>query len=251
MHDTVRYLLLQVRDADDPMIRHEVECFARALCGRPEQFEIMNLFNHVPTPAELDGYDIVLLGGSGDYSVPGGASEQASWLDRALETMRELHELSKPTFASCWGFQAMALAMGGTVVTDMSRAEIGTNTINLTATGAQDPVFSSLPTSFPAQMGHQDIVDRIPDDAVLLASSDRVENQAFRFVDKPIYCTQFHPELTREKLLDRVRYYPKYVESIARMPYAEFERTCVESPEVNALLPRFVEHVLNSAAGPA
>ena len=31
MLDRLRYLLLQVRNHDDPMAGHEVECFARAL----------------------------------------------------------------------------------------------------------------------------------------------------------------------------------------------------------------------------
>ena len=30
----------------------------------------------------------------------------------------------------------------------------------------------------------------------------KVQNEAFRFAQKPIYCTQFHPELNKIDLLD-------------------------------------------------
>ena len=33
------------------------------------------------------------------------------WLPAALDAMVALHETGKPTFASCWGFQAMARAL--------------------------------------------------------------------------------------------------------------------------------------------
>ena len=61
----------------------------------------------------------MLIGGSGAYSATG----EGKWLDRTLDLLRDLVEASQPTFASCWGFQAMARALGGHVVTDLQRAE--------------------------------------------------------------------------------------------------------------------------------
>jgi GMP synthase (glutamine-hydrolysing) len=78
---------------------------------------------------------------------------------------------------------------------------------------------------------------------VLLASSARVRHQAFRFTGKPIYCTQFHPELDRTAMLERVRAYTEYVERIAGASYDEFVHDCRETPEANLLLRRFVELV--------
>jgi GMP synthase (glutamine-hydrolysing) len=161
--------------------------------------------------------------------------------------MHELYVINKPTFASCWGFQAMARALGGEVVTDMDRAEVGTHELVLTDAGRRDPVFGPLAEAGPtfyAQLGHKDIVVRLPDRAELLVSSRRVENQAFRFPGKHIYCTQFHPELNRRTLLDRLRKYPRYVEEISGMPYEQFTRNhCHESPHTEDLLPRFVTQV--------
>ena len=239
MFDTLRYLLLQVRNPNDPMRGQEVECFAWALRCTPEQIHASDLISGRPNRQQLDAVDMVLLGGSGDYSV----AEGGPWLERALDAMRDLHARSKPTFASCWGFQAMARALGGEVVTDMERAELGTLDLRLTAAGTHDPVFGPLGTPFFAQMGHQDIVDCLPPDAVLLASTDRVENQAFRFADKPIYCTQFHPELRVKGMAERLEAYPEYVEKIAGMSIEAFLETLSETPDTNRLLARFVQHV--------
>ena len=183
---------------------------------------------------------MVLIGGSGDYSAVG----EEAWLLRTLDAMRQLHDLGKPTFASCWGFQAFARAMGGTVVHDQFRAEIGTKRIRLTDAGRADPLFGNLDDTFEAQMGHEDCVDVLPPRATLLASTDLVENQAYRFDDAPIYCTQFHPELNRENLLQRIRAYPSYIERIAGVTLAEFEAGCHDTPAVEALLPRVVKMCL-------
>ena len=238
MLHNIRYLLLQVRNHDDPMREQEVDCFSRALQCERAKIRVFSILDGVPTRGELDAVDMVMLGGSGDYSVAAGGD----WLPAALETMRELYDWSKPTFASCWGFQAMALALGGAVVTDMRRAELGTETIALTEQGRTDPVFGALPQRFLAHVGHQDTVDRLPEDAELLASTDLVTNQAFRIVGKPIYCTQFHPELTRTTFLERVRAYPEYVEKIAGIPFEDFADGCTEAPESGTLLRRCVEY---------
>ena len=222
------------------MRQQEVQCFAQSLHCPQSQIEVFDLLQAAPTVQELGRVDGVLLGGSGDYSVAAGGP----WLEAALLAMQELFELSKPTFASCWGFQAMARALGGRVVTDPQRAEIGSLPVQLTAAGEADPLFSQLGSEFLANMGHQDIVDALPPGAQLLASSDRVENQAFTFAGKPIYCTQFHPELDRQALMTRLRTYPQYVERIAGVPLAEFEvEHCVDTPQANSLLARFWELV--------
>ena len=219
------------------MSAHEVRCFAESLGCATDDIEVCDFVHAPPDASHWKAADAVLFGGSGDYSVV----EGGPWLPHVLESMRRLVDEGKPTFASCWGFQAMALALGGTVVTDLSRAELGTTDLWLTEAGLADPIFAPLGERFLGQSGHQDIVDSLPPGAVGLVSSDRVANQAFRIEGAPIYGTQFHPELTRETILDRLRTYPTYVENIARMPFAEFEATCQDSPGTQDILRRFVE----------
>ena len=231
-----KFLLLQVRNDDDPMRDQEIRCFARALECEPNQIKVFDLLSGVPTIAQLQEVDVVLLGGSGDYSV----AEGGEWLPVALEAMRELCELGKPTFASCWGFQAMARALGGEVVTDLSRAELGTVEVQLTDAGHQDPLFAPLGDRFLAPMGHQDCVVKLPPGAERLARSDKVENQAFRIPGKPIYATQFHPELNRAALIERVNAYPQYVEKITGETVEQFAAHCQETKATDELLKRFI-----------
>ena len=221
------------------MLHQEVRCFARALACDLAQIEVFDLLSGAPRKAALARADVVLLGGSGDYSVARGGP----WLAGALGAMATLHDESKPTFASCWGFQAMARALGGEVVTDHDRAEVGTAWLHLTEQGRADPVFGALGDRFQVLIGHEDIVTELPPGATLLASSDKVENQAFRFDGKPIYCTQFHPELSRADIVQRLAAYPSYLPLANASSLEEFERMTPETPHAQAILTRFLDLV--------
>ena len=49
--------------------------------------------------------------------------------------MKFLFDKSKETFGSCWGFQAMAKAIGGEVINNIKLAELGTIELKLTKKG--------------------------------------------------------------------------------------------------------------------
>lgn len=229
-----RFLLLQARDRSDPIRRAEIDAFAWALGCEASQIAAANLVESPPAESAIAACDMVLIGGSGDYSAAGDPAE-TKWLDPALAILRRLYTLRKPAFGSCWGFQAFCRAMGGSCVHARERAELGPTQMRLTAAGAADPVFGTLPRTFLAHAGHEDRVDRLPPGATLLAGSKREAHQAIRF-DAPIYATQFHPELSAETLLSRVEAYPRYVEAIAGISLAEFGARLRETPEANSLL---------------
>ena len=237
----MRFLLLQIRDADDPMRLQEVGCFAAALECTLSDIVPFDLLNAAPTHDELAEVDAVLVGGSGNYSAAG----EGAWLDRALDGLREIAALRKPMFASCWGFQALARALGGRCEHAPEQAELGTIDLALTDAGRDDPLFAALGPSFLGQAGHEDCVTELPDGAVWLASSERNAHQAFRLEGAPIYCTQFHPELDLAALLARVDAYPRYVEKIAGVPFDQFRAGCRETPDANALLRRFKQLIAN------
>jgi GMP synthase (glutamine-hydrolysing) len=248
----IRYLLLQTRNANDPMRAQEVECFARALDCDRSAIEAHDLLAAAPAASRLQQADVILLGGSGHYSAADiapprpGNGLRAGWLERTLDVLREIYQRGIPTFASCWGFQAFARALGGRIIHDLPTAEVGTIELHLTVAGRDDPLFGQLPPTFSAQAGHEDHVVELPPSAILLASSERVPEQAYRFADKPIYCTQFHPELDRTALLERVRAYPEYVERIAGVSYDEFLTHCRETPEANSLLKKFIKLIFRN-----
>ena len=227
------------------MKHQEIASFARALEVHEDQISIFDLLTRSLEARHLQNVDMILLGGSGHYSAAG----EGVWLDRALDSLRLVYDKAVPTFASCWGFQAMARAMGGEVVHDLSRAEIGTHRLWLTDAGKNDPVFGPLSDVFFGQMGHEDIVTKLPPNAVLLAYSKKVQNQAYCFPDRPIYCTQFHPELNCGDLLERVINYPEYIRNIAGVEPDQFARMIHETPETEALLKRFVQVYIKGERG--
>lgn len=220
------------------MIAHEVSSFERALAPFLAKISVFDLLGGRLRAANLAGVDLVLLGGSGAYSAAAGGP----WFPDALDSLRAVHASGVPAFASCWGFQAMAAAMGGKVVHDRSRAEVGTHDVFVAPAARSDPVFRNLPQTFAAQMGHEDLVEELPPRTTLLASSDAVVNQAYRFEDAPVYCTQFHPELDSAGLLARLSAYPRYAAEVAGMPFQEIVDRIRDTARANQLVRLFAEN---------
>jgi len=239
----LRFLLLQIRNADDPIRQQEVGCFARAIGCELGAIEPFDLLGGFPAEEQLRQVDAVLVGGSGDYSAAG----ESPWLENTLAGFRRLVEQRKPVFASCWGFQAIARALGGSCIHDPPHAELGTLDLQLTEAGRSDLLFGELEAPFLGIAGHEDHVVALPRNAVLLACSQLVQNQAFKLVDSPVYCTQFHPELDLQTFIARVAAYPRYVERIAGTTIEELAERCRDTPDTRRLLQRFARLVAKGA----
>lgn len=231
---TPRVLLLQVRDQDDPMRPQEVECFRRRLPGVP--VEALSVLYGRVSAADLSGFDAVMVGGSGRYSCVGNCED---WYSAACRTLETVLERRMPLFASCWGIQALGSVLGVPIVHDVQNREIGTFEVHLTPEGQADPLFAGLPTSFSAQLGHQDRLSAVPPGATLLAWSDRAPVQSFRLDGLPVYATQFHPEMTRAENLERLQVYrDKY--HLDDAAYAAMAAEFRESPLTEPLMLRFL-----------
>tara|TARA_Y100001968_G_C19408576_1_gene745079 strand:- start:570 stop:1295 length:726 start_codon:yes stop_codon:yes gene_type:complete len=233
----LKILLLQARKKNDLMIENELECFSKSLKIEKKYFTIKDLTRDKIKKTDIKKNDLILIGGSGDYSIAKGGY----FMKQTIDIMQYLFSISKETFASCWGFQAMAKAMKGEVVNNLKLAELGTIQLKLTRSGTKDPIFGKMPNSFFCQMGHEDIVIKKPKEAIILASSKKIEIEAFRFKNKPIYCTQFHPELRVQDLKKRMKTYPNYIKKILGISNKEFiENHCFESKEAESILKGFV-----------
>ena len=237
MNDVPTFLLLQARDGQDPIKPQEVDCFAEVMRIPVKQFRTFCLLSEPLTREDIVDVDCILIGGSGDYSV----TDTASWLTRALDSIRRALDAEIPMFASCWGFQAIAKALGGDVQTDRDRAEIGTFEIRLTDHGVDDSIFSGLGQEFDANMGHEDHVMSLPVGAIHLASSQLARHQAYRLEDRPVYCTQFHPELNRKAIVERIATYPKYATEVLGESVEDAIGRFRDTPETAELLNRFVD----------
>lgn len=203
--EQLRLLLIQARNTD-AMERQELTCFVERCRVRREQIHAVNVIRTTLQPSLLDEVDALMIGGAGEYS----ALDDTPWMPALLDLVRAAADRRLPTFGSCWGHQIIARAMGGHVVHDPDRAELGCGTVQLADGGAQDPLFSSFPPSFNANMGHHDRVDILPPGAIELAHNASQRNQAFRLADAPIYGTQFHSELDAARERERLIAYRDY-----------------------------------------
>ena len=241
----INFLLLQARTPNDPAAPHEREAFQEILGHPAEAFRHWSLLDGTPPANVLDEVNCVLVGGSGDFGV--GDTAENPWLVQFIEYMGELAERGFPTFASCFGFQALCVAYGGEVVSDKSRAEVGTFELTVTADGESDPLFGPLKPNFNAQLGHKDHVTRLPDGVVHLASSKRSEFQALRIEGKPIYATQFHPELSMVRNRERfMRYIEDYSDPSMPDSTEKVLAAYRETKLASSILRRYVDEILPS-----
>jgi len=233
----VMYRLLQARKSDDPVREEERAAFAQKLGVPTERVLPYDLLRgDVTYHRATEGVQAVLVGGSGEF----GVLDQVSWMPSFLSTMKRLAEHGFPTFASCFGFQALCLAMGGSVQTLADRSEVGSYDLRLTDDGGRDPLFRHLPLSFVAQEGHKDSVVGLPDGCIPLASSTRCEHQALRVAKTMVYATQFHPELDDVEQRARFsRYFELYKSIFGEERAHAILDEMRPSVEANELLARF------------
>ena len=177
----------------------------------PEHLERRRL-EHAPMgEVELDDWSGIILGG-GPFNV---SDPQDTKSETQLRVEAELRGLAErvvaadfPFLGACYGIGTLGVLRGGVV--DRTFGEpVGAVTIELTDEGRADPVFGVLPDAFDAFLGHKEAVTRLPEGAVLLASSATCPVQAFR-LGEHVYATQFHPELDVEGLCTRVDVYQHY-----------------------------------------
>jgi GMP synthase (glutamine-hydrolysing) len=239
--ENLSILLLQARHDGDPMREQEQRCFANKIGLEPGQVACWDLLKGPPAFSIVSSHDFLMIGGSGDFLVSERDLPQFSAL---LALLVEVTDRGFPTFASCFGFQCMVEALGGKIVYDPENTEVGTYGLTLTEEGTEDPVLGGLPLQFDAQMGRKDRAETLPGGVLHLATSDRCPYQAFRIPDKPIWATQFHPELSGEENRERyIRYvsnYEHHVDDATRE--ATLERFH-PSPHTEGMLGRFVELV--------
>ena len=235
----VKIMVLQARHNDDPMLEHERECFVSATGLDRSRFDWRNVVDGVPTLAEIQSVDALLIGGSGHFSVTEPETDFFAPLTRVL---REVVGHGHPTFGSCFGYQLLVVALGGRVEHDEDRGEVGAFALELTGEGAEDPLFGSLPERFIGQMGHLDRAVDLPAGVRNLVRSDLCPYQALRVGGSPVWATQFHPELDQAANLHRYRaYIDRYDPSGSEDGFRS-----LPSPETSRLLPLFLDLVAES-----
>ena len=241
----LRFALLQARNANDPARTDEHAAFAARLKVGIDQITAVDVLSTKLDEKLYERCDAILVGGSGEYSVLDSHSAIIRFVDFLAKAAAEG---PIPIFASCFGFQAIVLGLGGTVVADEANAEVGSYPIHLTKEGQTDALYSEFPKTFIGQLGHKDRADTLPNCLESLAYSARAPYQAIRYRGRPVYATQFHPELTGNDNRQRfLGYMEQYGRLFGKQEAQNRLDSHVDSPEANSLLGRFSDHFLGPA----
>ncbi|MGV0786983.1 glutamine-hydrolyzing GMP synthase [Mycolicibacterium sp. XJ2] len=157
--------------------------YAQLIARRVREARVYSeVIPHTATVEEIKARDpqaIVLSGG------PASVYE-----DGAPQLNAELFDLDVPVFGICYGFQAMAQVLGGTVARTGTR-EYGRT--ELKVTGGE--LHSDLPSTQPVWMSHGDAVTEAPDGFEVVAASSGAPVAAFEHRGRRLAGVQYHPEV--------------------------------------------------------
>jgi len=157
--------------------------YAQLIARRVRESRVFSeVVAHTVTVDEIKARDpqaIVLSGGPASVYADG-----APQLDPAL------FDLGVPVFGICYGFQAMAQALGGTVART-GTSEYGRTDLNVL--GGQ--LHSGLPGVQPVWMSHGDAVTDAPAGFEVVATSPGAPVAAFEDRSRKLAGVQYHPEV--------------------------------------------------------
>ncbi len=124
---------------------------------------------------------VILSGGPASVYAEGAPGIDAALFDAGI-----------PVFGICYGFQAMAAALGGTVERTGAR-EYGGTPLEVADTDAV--LLAGLPATQSVWMSHGDSVTQAPPGFAVTASSAGAPVAAFEDVSRRLAGVQFHPEV--------------------------------------------------------
>lgn len=163
--------------------------YAQLIARRVREANVYSeIVPHTASVADLLAKDpaaIILSGGPSSVYATG-----APFVDPAL------FEAGVPVLGICYGFQAMAAALGGTVAQTGQR-EYGGTAVEVTSAGT---VLSGSPDSQTVWMSHGDAVHAAPEGFEVLATSAGSPVAAFEDRARRLYGVQWHPEVKHSPL---------------------------------------------------
>jgi len=123
---------------------------------------------------------IILSGGPSSVYEPGAPTLDPTLFDHKI-----------PTFGICYGFQAMAAALGG-VVSQTGKSEFGRTTATQSV---ESKLFARLDNEFRVWMSHGDSVTQVPAGFTSTARTEDTPIVAYENADATLAGVQWHPEV--------------------------------------------------------
>lgn len=131
--------------------------------------------------------DAIASGARGFLISPGPCTPNEAGV--SLELVAACADAGRPLLGVCLGHQAIGQHFGGRVVRG-GLMHGKTSPVTHDGTG----VFTGLPSPFTATRYHSLVVESIPPELAVNATSDDTHVMGFRHVELPIHGVQFHPE---------------------------------------------------------
>jgi len=137
-------------------------------------------FNNIPN--NLEEYKAVILSGS-PFSV-----RSENYLKIDLSKIKG----KIPLLGVCYGAQFLAHFYGGEVTSSNKREYGRTNLVDI---NFSDLFFNDISNKSQVWMSHSDTIKVLPNNGILIASTEDVKNAAFKIDNELTYGIQFHPEV--------------------------------------------------------
>ncbi|MBC7375270.1 MAG: type 1 glutamine amidotransferase [Frankiales bacterium] len=195
------------------------------------ELDVVEPWDGAQLPTDLGAYDALVVMGGPQQAYD---DDSAPWLPATKELLRLAVRTDVPTLAVCLGAQLLAEATGGRVRLGEDGIEAGARLVAKRDAAWDDPLLADVPFTPTVVQWHEDVVVDLPPGAVLLASSSKYDNQAFR-VGARAWGLQFHIETPPEMLRHWGREYGARVVEAGQDPVALAERAVEELEEVAAV----------------
>lgn len=137
-------------------------------------------------PTKITDFDGAMITGS-----PASTRSGLPWIAPLLSLIQQMDQARQPLFGACFGHQAIALALGGTVDKNPQGWAHGLIQNHLQTTPSWT---APLPPTFMLYGSHSEYVSKVPARATECASSSGL-NAGFT-VDHHIWTSQHHPEMS-------------------------------------------------------
>ncbi|MFB6298882.1 MAG: type 1 glutamine amidotransferase [Halobacteriales archaeon] len=196
-----------------------------------------DLVEYDVTEGELpanDDVDGVVITGSGAAVYD---TDTDPWIDPLLDWIESGIDRGLPFLGICFGHQALAVALGGTVEA-MDATEVGYREIEQVA---DCRLFDGVPDPFTVFTTHSDTVTELPPDATLIAEND-YGVQGFR--QDRIFGVQSHPEYDMETARAIIEDKDLPEERTTALLEGVTDAAFAEACKTKQLFDNFTDHVL-------
>jgi GMP synthase (glutamine-hydrolysing) len=177
------------------VLEHEASCppgyVGDWLLEEGVRLDVRRPYRGDPLPGDLASHaGLLVLGGEM------GAYDDAThpWLAPAKELVRIAVAHDTPVWGICLGHQLMTVALGGTVHRNPAGRASGLTVIGWADASAHDPLCAAVPREAHAVQWNDDVAERLPDAAEVLATAPDGTSQVVRFGPRA-WGVQFHPEV--------------------------------------------------------